>query len=284
MKELSFIFEQASLSFPLVLGSFISFSLLRVPDLSVETAYVFGASISAQALVGGLGFPAAIVGAMCGGLLVGFLSSAITQYAGLPHLLSSILVMGLFHGVLQFFLGGSFLSLGGARGCGGVGIYLPALIALGLLFGVFLLLKSQLGTAFFIYGDNPLFLSNYAISTPFVFIVGVALAGGLAGVSGFLDVQAAGFVDMNMGAGRALFCITALVLGRAVASSVRRGGVVTPLAGVLLYYVLQQFLLRAGFDLRYFTMAQAFIVLLFLVIEYRGKETGKSPSVDNLGV
>ena len=42
------ILEQVLLHFPLILGAYISISLLKVPDLSLESAYVCDAIMGAQ--------------------------------------------------------------------------------------------------------------------------------------------------------------------------------------------------------------------------------------------
>lgn len=221
-------------------------------------------------------------------MVVGLLAGFLTQRAKLPHLLSSILVIGLFHGITQYVLGGSFFSVGQfALGDGTVcGLRIDLFVLLILFICLFLVgtlfFKSQLGMSLFIYGDNPQFFQNYNISTTFVLITGLCVASSLAGLSGYLDVQASGFVDMNMGAGRALFCITSLILGKAF---VKRGGggtVLVPFLGVAIYFILQQALLRVGFDLRYFTMVQAAVVLCVLVLRHR--PGGDGVRVDNLGV
>ena len=105
------IFEQTLMHIPLMFGAYISFSLMKVPDLSIETAYVVGALCGSHMLMGTQGVPMGlqlilvIVASLIGGILVGITSSLITQKAKIPHLLSSIITFGLFHGINQFFRG-----------------------------------------------------------------------------------------------------------------------------------------------------------------------------------
>lgn len=51
------ILEQALLHVPLILGAYISLSLLKVPDLSLESAFVFGALCGAFAVSLTVGMP-----------------------------------------------------------------------------------------------------------------------------------------------------------------------------------------------------------------------------------
>ena len=117
LQILLIILEHTFLHFPLVLGAYCAISLMKVPDLSIETAYVTGAIMGAQMLrvVDQLplviSMPAVFISSILGGMLVGLTSSLLTYKAKLPHLLSSILTMGLFHGANQFLLGTSNLSI-----------------------------------------------------------------------------------------------------------------------------------------------------------------------------
>ncbi len=45
------VLEQSLLHIPLVIGAYVSLSLLKVPDLSIESAYVVGAIVGAYALI-----------------------------------------------------------------------------------------------------------------------------------------------------------------------------------------------------------------------------------------
>jgi putative ABC transport system permease protein len=95
------------------------------------------------------------------------------------------------------------------------------------------------------------------------------MSNALAGVSGFLVAQSNSFVDMGMGAGLPLVCLTALILGRSLIRSRTVISSVPPLCGLVLYFVLQQALLTAGFDLRYFMAVQAIVVIVVLGIVSR---------------
>jgi putative ABC transport system permease protein len=289
--------EQSLLYFPLILGAYISISLIKVPDLSIESAYVFGAITATRLLplLDGVPSPVvlviAIIASMIGGMVVGCVSSVLTKIARIPHLLSSILTSGLFHGINQWFLGTALFSLNGfknplilfasdTRG--------PELI---VLFAVFLLLtvvgarllRTQLGYAFAMYGNNPNLFDHYGISSRYVFVIGIMLSNALAGMAGYFVAQSSGFSDVNAGSGMALFCVTCLILGKMVRASRINASILVPIAGIILYCALQQGLLKIGFNLKYFTMIQSLIVLLVLVYKYH-KAENKNLTVDNLGV
>src|SRR5690242_12094738 len=101
------VFEFSLLYMPLLFGVYLSFSLMKTPDLSIETAYLFGALFAFFTVQYLHEYPlpvlffAALGSSMVGGACVGMTSSMITQYGKIPHLLSAIITFGLYHGVFQ---------------------------------------------------------------------------------------------------------------------------------------------------------------------------------------
>lgn len=285
------IAEQALLHFPLILGTYISVSLMKVPDLSVESAYVFGALIACKLMPAVQNIPTiiglliVICASLFGGACVGMTSALLSQKARIPHLLSSIITIGIFHGVSQL-VAGVYMSLSGYKNLLALDIIplhpdLPILI---ILFGIvslaaFYFFKTELGYSLAVLGDNPHFFGNYSISSAYIFATGIVLANALAGFSGYLFAQSNGFADINMGFGKVLLCITALILGKVFYHKTL--SIITPVAGLFSYFTLQQLLLKVGFDLRYFTMVQALVVVAILIMQYKKNDR---ITIDHLGV
>jgi putative ABC transport system permease protein len=297
LQSLLIVLEQALLYFPLVLGAYISIALLKLPDLSIESSYVFGAIVASKVLILAAPLPSWVtfilvcVSSLLGGALVGGVAGCLTQYARVPYLLSSILTIGIFHGVNQYVLGTATVSMSQYTNPLIVNhffVYHPELFVLLIVFFVlfllsWLLLKTQLGVSFFVFGNNQLFFGNYGISKKFVCIVGLMLANSLAGLSGYFVVQSSGFVDVNAGFGIALFCVTSLILGKTAKVGKQPYSVFVPIMGVFFFCVVQQLLLKVGFNLKYFTMIQSMIVLVILIWKYRSVGYVRSV-IDNLGV
>jgi len=286
------VIEQSLIYLPLVFGAYISFSLLKISDLSLETAYLIGAFVGMTSLSHfgdyplWVGLMITIFSAMFGGMLVGCISSCITVYGKIPHLLSAIITYGLFHGIFQLCSPPyqSLILYDNVLMLLPVSLQFPEIGALAIvcliITGICMnLLSTQLGHCFTIFGYNPYFFRHFNISTSYVFITGVMIANGLAGISGFLFAQTSNLVELNMGIGKSLFCITVLILGRSVISN-KKSTVLSPMIGVVSYFVLQQFLLKIGFNLKYFTMIQSFLVLLIILFIYKKDRN----QYDQLGV
>lgn len=269
------IFEQALITLPLIIGAYLTLSLLKVPDFSIESAYLFGAVMAFLAKDLSIGLM--ILSAISGGMIVALCVSFLNQFLRIPFLLAGIVVNGLFHGITQYFLGTSVKSFQ-------VMMPLHEIIFLGIIGGIlltflFFLLNSQLGFSFAIYGNNPKFFRSHSISERYIVSSGVLIAYGAAGISGFLFAQSNGFVDLTMNFGVILLCLTALMIGKLLISR-RHPNFLVPLLGIILFFILQQSLLRAGLNLKYFNAFQAFFILTILSIGHRKK----SLTLDHLGV
>jgi ABC-type uncharacterized transport system permease subunit len=123
-----------------------------------------------------------------------------------------------------------------------------------------------------LYGNNHDFCDKYNISTSFVVIMGLLIMHALAGIAGYSVASMNGFIDTAMGVGIVLTSITALVLGSIMQPFVSRS-LIIPGTGIFLYFMLQHILLHIGFDMRYFAVVHALVVILFLSIFKQKKPT-----------
>jgi putative ABC transport system permease protein len=248
---------------------------MKVPDLSLESAYLFGAVMGAlMASEGAVSYFAAVGG----GAVVGALTGVLSQLCRLPFLLAAIVVNGLFHGIVQLALKGALLSFKPTLAAS----EWTVLLSIGAVLAVFFyfLLRSQLGYAFAIYGNNPLFFKRYHVSTKYVVICGTILGGAAAGLSGYLFATANGFVDVTMNFGIVLLGITALMLGK-VFLDLKQPNLFAPFLGIVLFFVLQHALIKCGFSLKYFNAFQAVMILGIWIFSERSKVRF---STDHLGV
>lgn len=281
MIMLTTIIEQGLIYTPLVLGAYIALGLMNCPDLSLASAFTFGAIMATKSLpfCNQLPSPLAAIAvisvALIGGMIVGVTSSCLTRYGKFPHLLSSIITEGLFHGITQLVLGTSNSSLNGYNNPLQSSLLegrpeLPSFLIIGVVTTtiMYLFLKTPLGISFSIYGQNQRFFKHHHISLSYVFILGITISNGLAGIAGYCFAQSNGFVDYSMGIGIPLFAITALLLGKALQIS---RSLYSALIGLFLYFILQQLLLQVHFNLNYFTCMQSCLLLLIVLTTSSGK-------------
>lgn len=269
------ILDQILMLLPLVIGSYITLSLLKLPDFSLESAYLFGA-------VGGylaqdLGINGMIAGAILGGVGVGAMVSTLHQFLKLPFLLAAVITNGLFHGLTQYVLGTSMKNFHPSLLVSETALFLGiGAVLVVLMIQIF---RSQLGYSFAIFGSNPLFFEHHPVSGRFVTVCGLMIGHALAGISGFLFALSNGFVDLTMNFGIILLCLTALILGKSFLKT-PRPQILVPLIGLIAFFTIQQALLRVGLNLKYFNTFQALFVLGALCLTRRQKRI----TLDHLGV
>ena len=292
------ILKQALIYVPLVIGAYISISLMKIPDLSLESAFIMGAIISAK--VGSIicsvqtvpKFFLVVLASIIGGAIVGISSSTINQFLKIPYLLSALITIGMFHSVGIFLLGGSYMSLSIFENT--LENILPvtnspeflstAIIILIIILTIRYILKTQLGRALAVYGSNPSFFGHYKISTKYIFICGSIISSSLAGLSGFLFSQTSGFVEITMGTDIIILCILSLVLGKLLQKKTTFISVIIPVFGIFMHSTLIQVLILSGFNLKYLGFAQSIVVLTYLAYAFKKNINEKLPGIDNLGV
>lgn len=289
------IIEQIALYIPLLLGAYLSINLMKIPNLSIEVAYVFGAVVASQVLILE-GNPQivtlllALLMSGCAGAIVGFIASMFAQYAQFSHILAAIITMGLFHGISQWVIGGSHVTISHLSNPLRIFEWIPeypefpivVVVAVLCCIMFYFFMKTELGISCALYGDNNLFLKNYRMNQSYVVIAGMAIANGLAGMTGYMVAQSNGFADTTMGAGLPLLCLSSLIIGKSMYRGTQPMQMCIPLCGLVGYFVIQTVLLKVGFDLRYFMTVQAIIVAMLLIVSSRF--FGRSSQQNLLGI
>ncbi len=268
------LLEQALIILPLLIGAYITLSLLKLPDFSIESSYLFGAVI---AYIGNdFSFSFMVFSSFVGGAFVGIIVSFLNQYLKLPFLLAAIITNGLFHGLVQHLLGTSIKSFHHSLPLSESLVF--ASIAFCLIAVIGFILRSQLGYSFAIYGNNPLFFFHHPVSGRYCLFFGVMIGHGCAGIGGFLFALSNGFVDLTMNFGIVLLCLTTLILGKTFIRT-DRPNILVPLTGLIAYFCVQQTLLCMGLNLKYFNSFQAIFIIVVLSVFHKKKFT-----LDHLGV
>lgn len=269
------IIEQALIAIPLIFGAYITLSLLKLPDFSLESAYLFGAVMTY--LARDLPLPLVVMSAMAGGLTVGLIVFVLNQSLKIPYLLAAIITNGLTHSLTLLVL---------TRSVNGFRLELPfdeitlsVIIAFLAFSSLFLLLRSQIGYCFAIYGHNAQFFDHHRIKKKFVLFLGIILAYSLAGLSGFLFALTSGVVDLTMNFGIIMLCLISLMIGRFIKIQ-EAPNLIIPLIGILIYFSMQQTLLRMGLNLKYFNGFQAIFIVFILILGNRKNNY----TLDHLGV
>jgi len=191
---------------------------LRSLDLSVGsvqalTAVSTAAAVNAFGFVGGIGVGLAV------GAVVGLANGLVIGYLRVPAFVATLGTMGIARGAaLVFTDGGSILvendSFGVLANGKLLGIPYPLLLAVGLLFVMYLLLeRTPFGRHVCAVGGSPGAAIESGINLRRVTVGSFVIIGLCAGVAGILLTSQLGFVDGTLGAGLELEVIAIAVLG-----------------------------------------------------------------------
>ena len=223
-------------------------------DLSVGSVAGMGAIVSGLLMTkAGLPVPAAIIGGIASGALIGVLNGVITVRVGIPAFVTTLSMLYIAKGIGYVLSGGDPVyplppDAGNLARTDVLGIPSSIWVFLLVIVVADLVLRfSTWGRIVYATGGNPLTTRLAGISTTKVKILAFTLCGALASFGGIMLVSRLQRADASIGQGWELNVITACVVG-----GVALGGGVGTIAGVLLGLVLlqgvQQGLVIAGVD------------------------------------
>ncbi len=213
--------QQALVFLPLVLGIYISYSILAVTDLTVDGTFVLGSAVFARLVSAGVDQWTSMVCAVLAGIIAGIIVTIMQRVARIDSLIASILAVFMLYSVNFDVMGQPNISLlqsnsilSALQNNHPLGLWLTLLFFIGILMLlIVLLLHSRAGLFLRAYGNNVGLLRSFGCSTNLMLAVGLGLANGLAALCGVMTAQINGYADINMGIGQALTAIGSVVIG-----------------------------------------------------------------------
>ncbi|MBN1796975.1 MAG: ABC transporter permease [Spirochaetales bacterium] len=212
----------------MVLGVFITFRVLKFPDLTVDGSFPLGAAIMTSFIVSGYNPVLAIFIAFLAGLLAGMVTAVMHNELKIPNLLAGILTMIMLYSINLKILGASNVSLLNKKTIlGNVFLFLKqfglsrevsyALFFLLLIFFIKFLLdlffRTDLGMTLGALGDNQQMVISQGVNPKVIKIIGVGLSNGLVAIAGSFNAQYQGFGDVGFGQGIIIAGLAAVMIG-----------------------------------------------------------------------
>ena len=273
---------EIGLIFSLVaLGVFISFRLLRFPDLTVDGSFPLGGAVCAILIANGvnpwLATLAATAAGACAGLLTGWLNVKLK----IMDLLASILMMIALYSINLRVMGGPNVPLINdptlftvlqpegmddyiARPLILLFIVIAAKLALDWFF------STERGLAIRATGSNARMARAQGVNTGAMVLLGMAVSNALVGLAGALFAQTQGGSDISMGIGTIVIGLAAVIVGESILPS--RRIVYATLAVVIGAIVYRFFIAMAlnsdfiGLKAQDLNLVTALLVIFALVI------------------
>lgn len=262
----------------MAIGVYITYKVLDIADLTVDGSLCTGAAVCTMLLLAGHSPWIAMLCAVLAGLLAGTVTGLLHVLLGIPPILAGILTQMVLWSVNLKILGKANQALP-ARSIGvlltqmNIPAALPVLLGWAAVLVTLLVLffSTELGCALRATGCNPVMSRAQGVNTGLMKVIGLALSNAVVAMSGGLLCQYQGYTDVNMGRGAVVIGLAAVVIGQAVLGrhgghmAAQLGGVVL---GAVIYYIVYQVIIFAGFDTDLLKMFSAVVVAVFLGVPH----------------
>ncbi|MBE0634844.1 ABC transporter permease [Candidatus Bipolaricaulota bacterium] len=279
------------------LGVFLTYRVLKFPDLTVDGSFVTGAAVASLLLVRtGIDPFSVLLVAFAAGCCAGLVTGLLNTKLGITNLLAGVLTMIMLYSINLRIMGRPNLSLLRATTTSRIvsAAWSPlgnlailafiGLVALAIKLGLDYFLRTEAGFALRATGDSEQMITTQGVNVNTMKLLGLALSNGLVALSGALVAQYSGFADVGMGIGTIVTGLAAVILGGALIRSKRVGWMTASvLLGSMIYRIAVSLALRYGYvvgfqasDLKLIT---SLLVIVALVVPYlRERRLRKVPS------
>ncbi|HHZ01383.1 MAG TPA: ABC transporter permease [Tissierellia bacterium] len=259
----------------LAFGTFISFRILRVADLTVDGSFVLGAAVCA--VFTAMGMPLAGIGvAILAGALAGLITAFLQTKMGIQPILAGILTMTGLYSINLMVMGGKanipLLNQSNiftyAESIIGGSAY-KVFVLTGIISIVFILLnwffRTQLGLSIRATGDNEDMCRASSINTDSVKMVAFAISNSIVSLSGALVAQMQQSADVNMGSGMVVISFASIIIGGVIIKNKNITlSLLSVIIGSLIYRLIIALILTTNFPPSYLKLISALVVITAL--------------------
>lgn len=203
----------------MALGLFVSYRILNIPDMTVDSSFTLGAAVSALCAVAGhpiLGLSIAIAAGFCAGLFTAFLQTKLS----VQPILAGILSMTALYSINLRIMGGRanipllkspviFQFVSGRFGK----LLLALCFTVAACIFLVLFFRTPTGLCLRATGDNEDMVRSSSINTDRMKFIGLGVANALVGLSGALLAQYQSFADTSTGIGMVVIGLASLIVG-----------------------------------------------------------------------
>lgn len=224
------------------LALFLSYSVLKIADLSTDGCFTLGCAVCCQVTL--MGHPIlALFAAMLAGVLSGYITATLQTRFGVESILAGIIVntglytinlavMGFSSTLSVFKCDTIFSMVKDILPMGGwYKLMVAAVIVLAVAGLLALFLKTRLGLSIRATGDSPDMIKASSVNPAFTITVGLCVSSSLTALSGAVLAQYQKSCDINLGTGMVTIALASLIIGETL---VGKGGMVRRVLGAIL--------------------------------------------------
>lgn len=278
----------------MVLGVYITFRLLNIPDMTCDGSFALGGCTCAVLVTqAGMDPWLALLVSMLAGALLGCITGVLHTVFDIPAILAGILSMISMWSVNLRIMGKSnipllnvdtiFMRLGNLTGLAPsvATLVLGAVLAVALVAGLYWFFGTEIGSALRATGNNEDMVRALGVDTRVTKVLALSLANALVGLAGALICQSQKYADVGMGTGAITIGLASIVigevLGRLTPGKLRSfsSRLAAAVIGSIVYFLIRAIVLQLGMDPNDMKLFSAVIVVLALSVPVVSERLGQ---------
>lgn len=257
----------------MVLGLFISYRILNIPDLTVDGSFTLGAAVAVTATLAGHPVLGLLLAALAGAA-AGFVTALLQTKMKIQPILAGIITMTALYSINLMVMDNKAnlpLAQGESIYHNLPGMLLSGLAAIGVAAVLVLFLQTPAGLAVRATGDNEAMVRSSSINADRMKMAGLSIANACVALSGALIAHYNCYAEVRMGIGMVVIGLASLIVGEiAVGLLVRRAnilsGAVAAIVGSVLYRLIIAQALEWNFSSSSLKLITAIIVALAMSV------------------
>ncbi|HGD2707739.1 TPA: ABC transporter permease [Streptococcus agalactiae] len=258
------------------LGIYLTFRILKFPDMTTEGSFPLGGAVCVTLMNQGVNPILATILGMLSGMLAGFVTGLLYTKGKIPTILAGILVMTSCHSIMLMVMKRANLGLNEIQTLkdflpfsNDLNLLVLGLIAILLVISALIyFLYTRLGQAYIATGDNPDMAKSFGIDTDKMEMLGLILSNGLIALSGALVSQQDGYADVSKGIGVIVIGLASIIIGEVLYSTglTLFERLIAIVVGSILYQFLITAVIALGFNTNYLKLFSAIVLGICLMV------------------
>lgn len=258
------------------LGIYLTFRILKFPDMTTEGSFPLGGAVCVTLMNQGVNPILATILGMLSGMLAGFVTGLLYTKGKIPTILAGILVMTSCHSIMLMVMKRANLGLNEIQTLkdflpfsNDLNLLVLGLIAILLVISALIyFLYTCLGQAYIATGDNPDMAKSFGIDTDKMEMLGLIVSNGLIALSGALVSQQDGYADVSKGIGVIVIGLASIIIGEVLYSTglTLFERLIAIVVGSILYQFLITAVIALGFNTNYLKLFSAIVLGICLMV------------------
>lgn len=261
----------------MVLGLFLSYRVLNIPDLTVDGSFTLGAAVAVVMTLSGhpiLGLFAAILAGAAAGFLTAFLQTKMK----IQPILAGIITMTALYSINLMVMDDKanvpitqqesiYTAFGSLVGKQAQGMVLSLLVLILAGAAMVLFLKTPFGLSVRATGDNESMVRSSSINADLTKTVGLMGANACVALSGAMIAHYNCYAEVRMGIGMVVIGLASFIIGEiAVGIFVKRKGVLSGVVAAAVGSILYRLIIAQALELNFSSSSLKLITAIIVAL------------------